>query len=92
MSDITKTTCKLEWGPPEDTGGLPLTYYIMEKREFPRSTWSRLDKISGDVNTYKVQNLSTGSDYFFRVIAENKVGASPALEMDKPVRIKSPYG
>ncbi|XP_070182955.1 M-protein, striated muscle-like [Littorina saxatilis] len=38
-----------------------------------------------------IQNLTTGSDYFFRVMAENKAGPSPPLEMDKPVRIKSPY-
>ena len=51
-----------------------------------------MDKIKPDMTTYCVQNLTTGSDYFFRVMAENKAGPSPPLEMDKPVRIKSPFG
>lgn len=92
VSSITKTTCTIEWKAPEDDGGVPLTAYVIEKREFPRSTWMRVDKISPDITTYCVQNLVTGSDYFFRVFAENKVGPGPALEMDKAVRIKSPYG
>ena len=71
---------------------MPLTAYVLEKREFPRSTWSRVDKISPDLTSYCVQNLTTGSDYFFRVMAENKAGPSPPLEMDKPVKIKSPFG
>ncbi|KAK7507540.1 hypothetical protein BaRGS_00001475, partial [Batillaria attramentaria] len=87
----TKTSATIEWRPPEDDGGLPLTAYILEKREFPRTTWSRVDKISPDITSYCVQSLTTGSDYFFRVSAENKAGVSPPLEMDKPVRIKSPY-
>lgn len=51
-----------------------------------------MDKISPDMTSNTIQNLTTGSDYFFRVMAENKAGPSPPLEMDKPVRIKSPYG
>ncbi|XP_070201688.1 immunoglobulin-like and fibronectin type III domain-containing protein 1 isoform X1 [Littorina saxatilis] len=87
----TKTSATIEWRAPEDDGGLPLSAYVLEKREFPRSTWSRVDKISPDMTSNTIQNLTTGSDYFFRVMAENKAGPSPPLEMDKPVRIKSPY-
>lgn len=90
--EVTKSSAAIEWRPPDDDGGLPLTAYIVEKREFPRTTWNRVDKISPDFTNYCIQNLPTGSDYFFRVTAENKAGTSPPLEMDKPVKIKSPYG
>ena len=37
--------------------------------------------------------LPTGTDYVFRVFAENKVGPSlTAAELDKPCRAKMPFG
>ena len=92
MKDVNRTSCTIQWNPPEDDGGAPLKNYLIEKRDATRTSWSRADKISPDITTHCVQNLTEGAEYYFRVFAENKVGTSEPLEMDKAVKIKSPYG
>ena len=82
----------MSWKPPSEDGGSPLTGYIIEKKEGRRTTWSLVDKIGPDDTTYTVKNLTEGTDYMFHVIAENKLGRSPALETDKTVVPKSEFG
>ncbi|KAH9498302.1 hypothetical protein Btru_006487 [Bulinus truncatus] len=89
--EVTKSSVTIQWKPPADDGGAPLKNYLIEKRDANRTSWSRVDKISPDITSYCVQNLIEGSELYFRVFAENKVGMSDALEMDKPVKIKSPF-
>ncbi|RUS78340.1 hypothetical protein EGW08_013891, partial [Elysia chlorotica] len=84
-------SCTIQWSPPEDDGGAPLKNYLVEKREATRTSWSRADKISPEITTHCIQSLNEGAEFYFRVIAENKVGPSEPLEMDKAVKIKSPY-
>lgn len=47
--------------------------------------------VEKDVSSYCVQRLKEDSEYMFRVIAENPVGASEALESDT-VTIRSKFG
>jgi titin len=61
VSELTKTSAKLSWKPPSNDGGSPLTGYIIEKKEGRRTTWARCDKISPDVTTYNVKNLTEGT-------------------------------
>ncbi|XP_046554801.1 titin-like [Haliotis rubra] len=91
VSDIDRFSCVIAWKPPEDDGGSPLKSYILEKRDMSRTKWNRIDKIDASITNFCCQNLQTGSEYYFRVSAENKIGVSKPLEMDKPVLIKSPY-
>lgn len=81
----------LEWEPPKDDGGSTVTAYIIEKRDAMRTLWSWVDK-SDRSTKYTVHNLTEGSEFYFRVFASNKIGTSEALEIDKPVQIRSPYG
>ncbi|GFS00827.1 titin [Elysia marginata] len=91
VEDVNRSSCTIQWNPPEDDGGAPLKNYLIEKREATRTSWSRADKISPDITTHTVQNLTEGAQYYFRVLAENKVGTSEPLEMEQVVKIKSPY-
>ena len=90
--DVERTSVTLEWQPPSDDGGSPLTGYVLEKRDTARPTWTRVEKLSAGKTSYKVQNLLEGSDYHFRVTAENKHGTSEPLETEKTVKPKSPFG
>lgn len=54
-------------------------------------TWTPLTTVKPDISSYCVQNLKEGTEYFFRVIAENAVGKSEPLDSDGVVP-KSPYG
>ncbi|RUS90387.1 hypothetical protein EGW08_001882, partial [Elysia chlorotica] len=91
VKDVNRSSCTIQWSPPEDDGGAPLKNYLVEKREATRTSWSRADKISPEITTHCIQSLNEGAEFYFRVIAENKVGPSEPLEMDKAVKIKSPY-
>jgi len=41
---------------------------------------------------YKATRLFEGSDYMFRVFAENPAGLSQPSELDKPITARMPYG
>jgi len=42
--------------------------------------------------SFTVRGLRAGTDYYFRVIAENGAGASPPLTLDKSFVPRTPYG
>lgn len=39
MSDIHKEGCKLNWKRPEDDGGTPIEYYLVEKFDTQKGSW-----------------------------------------------------
>jgi hypothetical protein len=60
---------------------------------FPLSLrWVRVGKVPASETESTVESLLENVGYFFRVMAENHVGVSPALENEKPFVTKSPYG
>ena len=90
--DIQRDSATIEWMPPKSDGGIPLKNYIIEMREAKRATWKKVTTVEPNITSYCLQKLVENVDYFFRVFAENKIGISEPLEMDKPITIKSPYG
>jgi len=88
-SDIDGTELTLSWQPPEHDGGSPLTGYFIEKREGTKQFWGKVARIPADTETYRVPDLVEGTDYLFRVSAENKEGTSKPLEMTDTVKPKS---
>ena len=92
VDDIFADHVRLSWQPPEYDGGSRLTSYIIEKSEARRPMWLRVAKVSPDELTADVENLVENVDYFFRVIAENKMGVSAPLETTQTFKPVSPYG
>ncbi|XP_038047568.1 titin-like [Patiria miniata] len=92
ISDITATTLNLTWIAPSSDGGSQITTYIIEKKEQFASRWSRVNKDSITDLTYKVNNLTEGNEYQFRVTAENKAGAGKPSQPTATVIAKHPYG
>ncbi|XP_071942196.1 twitchin-like isoform X2 [Antedon mediterranea] len=80
----------LSWNPPADDGGVPITNYVIEKRDTRRSNWSVVNDTTTDTSI-QVQKLVEGVEYAFRVYAENAQGQSKALDMVKPVVAKNPF-
>jgi hypothetical protein len=53
--------------PPKSNGGLPLSGYIIERRDNKRPTWVKVDKVSPDTTTYKANNMLEGNMYNYRI-------------------------
>lgn len=79
----------LEWRNPDSDGGSPITKYIIEVRNVSRLTWHKSSEVEPHITVARVQGLSEGTEYYFRVIAVNAEGESPPLETTettKPTR------
>uniref|UniRef100_T1JH06 Titin n=1 Tax=Strigamia maritima TaxID=126957 RepID=T1JH06_STRMM len=91
VREVTPDSVTLEWAPPLDDGGMDITSYHIEKRDSTREIWMRVADTDLDINSYCIQQLIEGCDYFFRVLAENVCGVSEPLETPEAVTIKSPF-
>ena len=93
MTEITKESVGLRWEPPESTGGMDITQYVVEKRDMTRGgNWVQAATVDGATTKVVVGKLVEGNEYLFRVVAENKIGTGPPAELSQPVTAKLPYG
>jgi titin len=91
--DHTRDSLTLSWGPSASDGGSPILQYVLERREGWKTTWTNPVKVKpeGQKLTAVVPNLKEGQDYYFRVYAENTVGASKAIETETSRKPRSPF-
>ena len=89
---VTKNSCKLNWRPPADDGGLPIKKYIVEFMDKETGKWEPLCETPGDVTNTQAKNLKEGHEYTFRVKAVNDEGESDPLVADKYIKCKDPFG
>lgn len=93
VTEITKESVGLRWEPPESTGGMDITQYVLEKRDMTRGgNWIQAATVDGATTKHVIGKLVEGNEYMFRVVAENKIGTGPPAELSQPVTAKLPYG
>uniref|UniRef100_A0A8D0D672 Titin n=1 Tax=Sander lucioperca TaxID=283035 RepID=A0A8D0D672_SANLU len=78
IEEVSSNHVTLSWEPPEYTGGCQINNYIVEKRDTTTTAWQIVSATIART-TIKVSNLKTGTEYQFRVSAENRYGKSPAI-------------
>ncbi|XP_029378748.1 titin-like [Echeneis naucrates] len=78
IDEINSDYVIISWEPPEYTGGCQLDNYVVEKRETTSTEWQTVSATTVR-STVKVTKLKTGSEYQFRVFAENRYGKSTAI-------------
>ncbi|XP_045510204.1 titin-like [Colias croceus] len=88
LREISRESVTIEWKPPVDDGGIELTKYAIEKHDPEVNQWVRVADVNKDVETYCIQRLNENCEYMFRVMAQNPVGVSEALESE-PIVIKT---
>ena len=91
ISDVHKTGCTVAWQPPKEDGGTPVTGYHIERHLTSSDRWLKVNSGAVTELTYKVNDLVEGSEYEFRVSAENKVGVGPPSSPSKPFVAKDPF-
>lgn len=78
LDEVKAQSIIISWDEPKDNGGGEITCYIVEKRETSQANWKMVCS-SVVRTTFKIPNLVKGSEYQFRVRAENKYGVSESL-------------
>lgn len=90
VTDVHEDHMNLDWQPPEDDGGMPINYYEVEKLDPNTGQWVPVGRTKD--TQFKVEGLTKGNAYKFRVRAVNNEGASDPLETDQAIVAKNPYG
>ena len=88
--DFDNKSVTLRWSKPKDTGGRPISHYIIQKKDKFGGWFDAL--ITDDDNCVatieeleaRVPGLSEGKWYQFRVIAVNKAGESDPSPHTRP--------
>jgi len=74
--DVTKSSCKLSWEPPETDNGSPVIGYLVERCEGKSTRWTKVNKDPINERQLYVSDLLAGESYQFRVSAVNAAGNS----------------
>ena len=77
--EISAENIVLKWNPPEDNGGSEITNYIIEKKDTSSNVWSSVNA-NCTRTTVRASKLHPGTEYVFRVAAENKYGMGEFVE------------
>ena len=72
--DDTDTTVTLSWMPPDPTNGI-ITQYRVQYSISDRDNYMSIDTNTNDL-TYTVTELTTNTEYDFRVTADTRAGRS----------------
>ena len=82
----------MTWRAPKSDGGSLITGYVIERREGSRTTWTKVGETSSETRKYKATRLTEGTEYAFRVAAENSIGVGEFATIDKPVKADVSFG
>ena len=91
-TEVDASFITLVWDIPATDGGSAVTGYVIEKKDVKRADYVFLANVDATTLQYKATKLFEGSEYLFRVFAENQAGLSKPCELDKPIKARMPYG
>lgn len=73
VTNITESTMTVKWRAPSD-GGARITNYILEKQDRFSTRWTKVTQDEILITEFTVTGLTKGTEYLYRVSAENKAG------------------
>ncbi|CAF3389468.1 unnamed protein product [Rotaria socialis] len=89
VTGVTRSSCQLQWLPPNNDGGAAIQGYIIERQTETR--WIRAVPTLVEGTTIQLVDLIEGSIYDFRVAAVNEEGQGAYSRPSESVTIKDPY-
>lgn len=89
FEEIQANSVKVTWKAPTDDGGSEILGYIVERREATRNAWYTVESRVIDTQLV-VKGLREGTEYHFKVTAENSFGVSSSLKSEQPLVPKTP--
>ena len=88
---ISSSQINLSWIAPTNTGGTPVTGYMIQKRDSCTGSFSTLVANTGNTSTtYSNTGLVNGTCYQYRVFAHNAVGTSMASNNATGTTLQNP--
>ncbi|CAF3878648.1 unnamed protein product, partial [Adineta steineri] len=89
VTGVTRSSCQLQWLPPNSDGGAPIQGYIIERQTEKR--WVKAIPTLIEGTTAQLIDLIEGDIYDFRVAAVNEEGQGPYSRPSESATIKDPY-
>lgn len=84
FEEIGAEKITLSWLPPKDDGGSKVTNYVIWRRVANRKSWVPVTSEPKE-RIWTVENLMTGHEYVFRIMAQNKYGVGEPLDSEPEV-------
>ena len=91
VTDVRAKRATVHWQQPEDDGGSPVTGDVLERQDADTGRWVPCGEAGPADTAARVEGLSPGKRYKFRVKAVNAEGESEPLETEEPVTAQNPY-
>ena len=92
VSEVFKDSALVAWQPPTKDGGSPITGYHLERMSDVGNKWVKVTKQPVPDLNLRMDDLSEGANYQYRVIAENKAGPSKPSAPSETFAAKDPWG
>ncbi|XP_034392036.1 titin-like [Cyclopterus lumpus] len=89
VDEVSADFMSLSWQPSHYTGGCQISNYVVEKRDTGSTMWQTVSATVARTSI-KISRLTQGTEYQFRVAAENRYGKSHFVESD-PVVAQYPF-
>uniref|UniRef100_A0A3B4Y894 Titin n=1 Tax=Seriola lalandi dorsalis TaxID=1841481 RepID=A0A3B4Y894_SERLL len=89
VDEVSADFICLSWDPPTYHGGCQINNYVVEKRDTTTTTWQIVSATVARTSI-KVTRLNQGTEYQFRIAAENRYGKSHAID-SAPVVAQYPF-
>uniref|UniRef100_A0A3Q1F4W2 Titin n=1 Tax=Acanthochromis polyacanthus TaxID=80966 RepID=A0A3Q1F4W2_9TELE len=89
VDEVSADFICLSWDPPTYDGGCQINNYVVEKRDTTTTTWQIVSATVARTSI-KVSRLTQGTEYQFRIAAENRYGKSHAVD-SAPVVAQYPF-
>ena len=83
--------CRAAWAAPEDDGGSPVVYYMVERAQGQGESWVPCGRVNAPETEVKVCGLTQDKDYRLRVFAVNAMGDSEPLVCVDSFITENPY-
>ena len=92
VTEQHKESIAFSWEAPESDGGAPITKYVVEKADAKRAVFAVIGETDATTRFYRATKLYEGSEYLFRVAAENAIGQGPPVTLAEPIIAKLAFG
>uniref|UniRef100_A0A671YD56 Titin n=1 Tax=Sparus aurata TaxID=8175 RepID=A0A671YD56_SPAAU len=89
VDEVSADFVSLSWQPPHYTGGCEISNYVVEKRDTSSTMWQTVSATVARTSI-KISRLTQGTEYQFRIAAENRYGKSHFVESE-PVVAQYPF-